>query len=198
MKSKIFVSILLAFAISTAAFAKGHHKHDKNNDNGSGGLDNTIVLIIRHAEKPDSGPGLAPAGIERANRYPDYFRNYTVDSVPMVPSALFAAAISKDSQRPVLTVTPLSHALGLPIDSQFKDTDSTGLAAELNSKPHGKCVLICWHHGEIPALITALGGDPGKVIPGSKWPGTVFNWVIQMRYDKDGNLQDIQRIEEPF
>ena len=199
MKSKMFVYGLLAFAISTTAFAKNHHKsHDNDTDNGSGGLDNTVVLVIRHAEKPDQGPELAPAGVLRANRYVDYFKNYTVDSVPMPPKSLFAAAISKDSQRPVLTITPLSHALGLPIDSRFKDSKSTDLAAELRGKPHGKCVLICWHHSEIPDLMRALGADPGQVIPGSKWPGSVFNWVIQLRYDQDGKLIDIKRIEEPF
>ena len=46
-----------------------------------------------------------------------------------------------------------------------------------NSKYVGKIVLICWHHGDIPALATALG-----IASPPKWPGTVFDLVWQITW----------------
>ena len=53
-------------------------------------------------------------------------------------------------------------------------------------------------YGEIPKLLKALGADTDLVIPKSGWPDDVFNWVIQLNYDSDGRLAQIQRIVEPF
>ena len=101
------------------------------------GLKNTIILVIRHAEKPDSGYELSPAGVARAQPYVNYFKNYTVDGQPLKIDAIFAAADSKNSHRPRLTVTPTAQALGLPIDSSVKDKDFQKLADELKAAPHG-------------------------------------------------------------
>src|SRR5450755_3891243 len=73
------------------------------------GLKDTVVLIIRHAEKPDAGPGLSPSGQQRAEAYKDYFQNFAVDSKAMRPDAIFAAKDSKASQRPRLTVEPFAQ-----------------------------------------------------------------------------------------
>ena len=43
-------------------------------------LQSSVVIIVRHAEKPDTGDGLAPAGDARANAYVDYFKHFTVNS----------------------------------------------------------------------------------------------------------------------
>src|ERR1700722_18983705 len=79
----------------------------------SDGLKNTVVLIIRHAEKPDSGNTLTPAGEERAKAYVKYFKDYTVEAKPVTLDYLFAAADSKGSMRPRLTLEPLSKATGM-------------------------------------------------------------------------------------
>lgn len=160
------------------------------------GLKNTVVLIIRHAEKPNNGFDLTPAGAERAEAYVHYFKNYTVDSKPVTVNYLFAAADSKGSHRPRLTLEPFSKATGMAIDLQFTNKQGRELADELRTKPHGGYVLICWHHGQIPELITALGADPKKLMPGGKWPDTVFGWVIQLRYDDEGQLADAKVIME--
>lgn len=162
----------------------------------SPGLKDTVVLLIRHAEKPDTGNYLTPAGEERAKAYINYFRSYAVDSKPITIDHLFAAADSKGSIRPRLTLTPLSKATGLAIDQRFAAKQFQELANELRAKPHGGHVVICWHHGDIPQLLEAMGADPKKLLPGGKWPDTVFGWVIQLRYDDNGQLADARRINE--
>jgi hypothetical protein len=154
----------------------------------SPGLTNTVILIIRHAEKPDSGNGLSPAGKQRAKAYVNYFKNFQVDSQPLKLDYLFATNDSKESHRPRLTLEPVGKALGLRIDDRFKEKQSSELARELQSKPPGKHILICWHHGEIPQLVRALGADPDQLLPHAKWPDDVFGWVVQLRYDADGRL----------
>lgn len=51
----------------------------------------TIILVIRHAEKPDSAqdPGLSPAGELHAQNYVKYFENYTVNGKKIQLDALF-------------------------------------------------------------------------------------------------------------
>jgi hypothetical protein len=181
----IFFSIL---AVPTIASAK--------HDHGDDGLADTTVLIIRHAEKPDSGPGLTPAGEARAQAYVGYFEHFSVDGQPMTPNALYAAADSKSSMRPRLTIEPLSQALGLPIDSQFADKQTKDIADALRTTAHGNRVLIAWHHGEIPKLIHDLGGDSASLIPGDKWPSDVFGWVVVLRYDHQGRLANAQVVHE--
>lgn len=162
----------------------------------SNGLANTIVLVIRHAEKPDKGNELTPAGEERARAYVHYFKNFTVDTKPVTVNYLFAAADSDGSHRPRLTLEPFSKATGMTIDQRFAAKQAQGLANELRAKPHGGCVLICWHHGQIPDLLQALGADPIKLLPKAKWPDNTFGWVIQLRYDAQGQLVEATRINE--
>jgi hypothetical protein len=189
----ILTCLCLAAGNGPSVSAKDH----KEKDNGKGLADAT-VLIIRHADKAESGDGLSPAGVVRANAYINYFENYQIDGAPIKLTALFAAADSKESDRPVLTLEPLSRAIGLPIDSKYKDKDYAKLADELEATSHGKDILICWHHGEIANLLRALGADPDQLIPGGKWPGDEYGWVMQLRFDKDGHVAEAKRVVEPF
>ena len=151
-------------------------------------LADAVILIVRHAEKPDSGSGLTPAGQQRAVAYIRYFRHYQIDAVNRLPDHLVASADSKNSRRPRLTVEPLSKALRLPIDDRFRDKDVASLADALETRSGGKTILICWHHKEIPELLQALGADPDTLLPHGRWPSDVYNWVIQLRYDLTGHL----------
>lgn len=183
MKSRLWLCLLL---LATApVFAKD-----------SPGLADTVVLIIRHAEKPASGDSLTPAGEARAKAYVHYFQNYLADGESFQVDHLFAAADSKGSKRPRLTLTPLSQATGLVIDQRFTDKQFQELANELRARPHGKHILICWHHGEIPGLLQALGATPEQLLPKGKWPSEVFGFVIQLRYDGKGQLVEAKCIKE--
>ncbi len=143
----------------------------------------TTVFIIRHAEKPgdaatdnpQDGIDLSTRGYERAGALAPYFPA-TFGKL----DALFAAQASKHSNRPVETITPLSTALGLAIDSSIADGDYATLATKILSDARygGKVLLVCWHHGNIPALAQSLGGQP----PQTPWPGDVFDRVWQIDY----------------
>jgi hypothetical protein len=45
-------------------------------------------------------------------------------------------------------------------------------------------------------LIGALGADAEKLVPNGKWPGKVYGWLIQLRYNEKGNLFASKRIKE--
>jgi hypothetical protein len=146
------------------------------------------ILIIRHAEKlTDGRQDLSETGYKRAALLPTLFEGSRAD-LP-VPQVLFATHVSKHSNRPVETITPLAAALKLPIDSTIMDDDYAALAKELLSgKYGGKVVLVAWHHGKIPQLATALGAQP----PYMPWPDEQFDRVWRIDY-KDGKatLRDL-------
>ncbi len=160
------------------------------------GLKHATVLIIRHAEKPDDGAGLAPAGETRAQAYITYFKNFQLHDEPVKLDAIFAAADSKNSHRPRSTVEPLAQALGLAVNAPYKDKEYAALVGELQAHHEGKNILICWHHGELPELLAALGADPNALLPGGRWPGDEYDWVIALRFDHDGHLKSAERIDE--
>jgi hypothetical protein len=165
---------------------------------------NTNVLMIRHGEKPDSGKGLAVAGQERAQAYIIYFQTYSLqpssNSSPIKLSYLFAAANSSSSDRPKLTIEPLSPAIKVPIDDKHKDTDYKKVADDIlqNSKYDKSNILICWHHEQILDLAAALGVDATKSPKGanwpSQWPEDEYGWLLQLCYDANGNIIDSQTV----
>ena len=162
------------------------------------GLKDAVVLVIRHAEKPETGKDLSAEGVQRANAYVHYFSTLQLDGKPLKLDALFATHDSKNSNRPRLTLEPLGKALNIPVDDTFKNKEPETLAHELESKSHGNNILICWHHEKIPDLLRALGADPGTLLPDGEWPGHVYGWVIELRYDHEGHLKpdECKRINE--
>jgi len=190
MKLKLLLCGLLSLVIPTAVFAEPTPATKYS------ALKNTVILVIRHAEKPAEGFGLTADGEARARAYPAYFKDLALDGQPLKPDYLFAAADSQGSHRPRLTLEPTSHALGLPIDTRFKSKDVHEITDEIHAKPHGRTILIAWHHGQIPDLLHALGVDTRQLVPNDKWPEKVFGWLIVLRYDSEGRLIDAQRINE--
>jgi hypothetical protein len=175
MSRRLFIAVVCGSALLAVA-------------NAQDGPKNGIVLVIRHAENGGKGRSLAPSGAQRAEAYKNYFLNFTVDSKGLEPNAIFAAKDSKQSHRPRLTVEPFAKAAKLKIDARFGNTQSSDLAADLRANQQGKVILICWRHGDIPALLRALGAKPKNFLPNGKWPDSVYDWVILLRYDQDGRL----------
>jgi hypothetical protein len=152
-----------------------------------------FILVMRHAEKSadPSDPNLTPAGEARAQelaRYiPDTFGG---------PDCIFAAAVSEHSARPYETVGPLSKRVGIPINSTIADQDYGFLANLLLSKADfvGKRIVVCWHHGNIPSLMHALGAAGGNYP--DPWDPAVFNLILKM--DHFGSSPAVTKISEPF
>ncbi len=95
------------------------------------------------------------------------------------PAFIFATKASNGSNRPVETITPLSAALNLTYDDKHSDSDYAKVASDIltHSQYAGKVVLVCWHHGNIPALATSLG-----VSNPPKWQGSVFDRVWSITF----------------
>jgi broad specificity phosphatase PhoE len=185
MRRCLFIAFLYGCALLVVADAQEGPK-------------NAVVLIIRHAEVADSGHGLSPRGEQRAEAYKDYFLNFTVDSKGRKPDEVLVARDSKQSHRPRLTVEPFAKTAKLSIDSRFGNKQPTDLAAELRANHQGKVILVCWHHGQIPALLRAMGAAPETLLPNGKWPKTVYDWVIMASFDENGRLipESTKRISE--
>ena len=152
----------------------------------SSGLSGSTVLIIRHAEKPMSGTGLTHAGQVRAFAYAKYFRNFHFSGAPLQIDTLVAASDTDNSDRPRLTLDPLSCATAMPVQQPFPSADVDGLARWLRVGPPRRTILIAWHHSEIGRLVAALGGDPRQVLPDGRWPSSVYDRVVVLQYDKAG------------
>ena len=144
------------------------------------------ILVIRHAEKPagDADPGLSPAGRKRADALPGLFTR--PDPFP-TPDFVIAAARSKHSNRSAETVAPLAKALKIEVNAEFGDDDFARLAAALLADPRygGKTVLVCWHHGNIPELLQALGVGPKP----RKVDDAVFDRVWVVTFDARGKAK---------
>ena len=177
------ILVLLSGALSQAAFA---------------GPKDATVLLIRHAEKSLDTKELTPAGEARAKAYVAYFQNYQVQGKPLKLTAVYCTTDSKKSHRTRATVEPVAAALGLKVDSHFENKDFASMAADLEAHHSGENVLVCWHHGHIPKLLQALGADPATLLPGGVWPEDKYDWLIELRYDADGKLQEARRVDEGF
>lgn len=177
------VSALLAGAMPHPALARDF-------------LAGCTILIIRHAEAPATGRGLAPEGERRARAYAHYFKPFTADGGSQEPELLIASTDSDNSERPRLTLEPLAQALGLPVDTSFANHQEKELAVFLSTKPHGRSILIAWHHHKLAKLIRALGGEPAAVLPDGQWPDTTYDWVVELKFDSKGVLASQRLIKE--
>jgi hypothetical protein len=174
MRIKVF-SLLLIFAASVSMHAQNY-------------MANNTILIVRHAEKPLAGSGLTPRGEARAQLYAKYFMPFKEGEIEIRVDSLYAGADSANSVRPRLTLEPLARASGLTLHHDIGTKDTAGFASYLRSTAHGSHPLISWRHGEIPELITALGGNPDTLFPEGKWPGEVFDWVVLLKTDGAGKV----------
>lgn len=159
------------------------------------------------SDEKDAGSSLSARGAARAAALPSLFlppamsrecvlehdshmgmtATYVAGKVPKgaarfpVPEFLFSTAPSSKSKRPRETITPLAAALALPVNHDYgeKKKDIDALAALLRTSHYaGKTILICWHHGTIPDLATALGATGA-----TPWSATVFDRVWVISYD---------------
>jgi broad specificity phosphatase PhoE len=164
---------------------------------------NLTIFIVRHAEKPAQGDDLNPEGAARAQAYVKYLQDQVkYDGQPIRWNFLFASAESNKSNRPFLTLQPLAEAMHLEISDQFKNKHFNDLVEEIRNNHGNKFdnanVLICWHHGEILALASALGAEASNLPRSAHWPKKwdhhAYGWLLKIYYTADGSL-DSQHTE---
>jgi hypothetical protein len=152
------------------------------------------ICIIRHAEKQlGGGPPLAVsidgspdpesltvAGWQRAGALISLFVGRPGASAPLpTPSRLFASELGphSHSRRPIETLVPLSHRLGVALDEPFLQDQLDQLVGVLRAcSGH---VLVAWEHKRIPLIANQLIGTSAGVP--QVWPDDRFDlvWVFE-------------------
>ena len=164
----------------------------------TGDVPGTLVMVIRHGEKPDgSHPGvdaqgneddssLTEIGWERANRLVDLFDPNPGPPRPGLgtPKAIYAAGENDDGEglRPRETVMPLVAHLGLTMNTDYGAGDEKKLVKEVSTLPGP--TLISWQHGGIPDIAKAFPSVTPK--PPSDWPDDRFDVVWTFTRTVDG------------
>lgn len=149
---------------------------------------NTLIMIIRHAEKPagsgasqgidiDGNPdahSLTVRGWTRAGALVPLFAGAGAGRGLVTPTSIYASGGDGGTgQRPRETVTPLAARLGLRLQTGYAKGAESQLMAAVAVRPGP--TLISWQHEEIPALVAALAGvDPA---PPAGWPDDRFDLV---------------------
>ena len=159
-----------------------------------------VIYLIRHGEKPgdaqvesaDDGIHLSAVGHSRAEALGQQKDRIFGLTGEQGVDYLFAASRSEHSMRCLETATPLSRALKLKLHRKWacEEYDKAAKALLGKRKYHGKTLIVCWHHGELPNLIHALGGSVEvKPMNGGKWDGLTFDRVIKLTFNGDGTVQ---------
>lgn len=157
-----------------------------------------LVMVIRHAEKPDSETdgvdargreddgSLTPTGWDRAHRLVDLFDPAQGTPRPGLarPAAIYAAGATDEGkgQRTRETVAPLADRLGVTTDTSFGKGDEEDLVEHVITRPGP--ALISWQHGEIPSIADAF--PSATPTPPSEWPDDRFDVVWTFTRTADG------------
>ena len=187
----------------------------KEHDDNPGRPNAPKIMLIRHAEKPPENP--PPHGIDVAGDHDKEaltvrgWQRAGALAVLMAPSAgplqnsalatpgfVFASRLDKHngSDRPQQTVAALVDKLGKAVRVNFEL--GIGEESELATRAMA-CegpVLICWAHGEIPAIVKglSLSKKTAARVP-AVWPDARFDlvWV----FDLDPISHDYRFSQQP-
>ena len=133
------LAFLLAFVVAPATLAAQS--------------DATVVYLVRHAERAEDGtndPPISAAGEARAELVAEMLRDAGITHVH-----------TTDYRRTRSTAAPTATSAGLEM-RLYDPRDLSGFARELQQTPGRHLVL--GHSNTTPALVEALGGDPGHPI----------------------------------
>jgi hypothetical protein len=158
----------------------------------------SLVMIIRHGEKPDgANPGvdadgneddssLTEVGWNRAHRLVDLFDPAQDAPRPGLarPEAIYAAGANDngEGQRTRETVEPLADKLGIPVDTSFGKGEEKALVKHAISQPGP--TLISWQHSGIPTIAEAFPSVTPN--PPSEWPDDRFDVIWTFTKTADG------------
>jgi hypothetical protein len=142
---------------------------------GQGGKtkNDLTIVIIRHGEKYAAGSNLNCKGLNRALHIPAVInKQFGRPLLIYVPTIKTGAVTSQD--RMLQTATPLAVTDSVAINSQFDETNTSGLAGYL--KTQNGLQLVVWEHTNIPKLGQALGLGKDSL----SWKGSDFDtiWIV--------------------
>ncbi|MCI5047751.1 MAG: histidine phosphatase family protein [Aquisalinus sp.] len=111
----------------------------------------TTVYLVRHAEKQaGANPSLTEAGETRADQLAERLADAELQYIH-----------STNYKRTLETAAPVAQELGLEVQL-YDPRDLPAFARQL--KEQGGRHLVVGHSNTTPALVSALGGDPGTPI----------------------------------
>lgn len=121
----------------------------------------TLVLVVRHAEKlvaaadaaPVEDPPLTAAGEARAAALAD-----------ALADARVAAIYSTPFRRTRATAAPLAARAGVEIISYAPDTPAIELAGRVLREHRGRTVLVVGHSNTVPDIVEAFSGTRVEAI----------------------------------
>jgi broad specificity phosphatase PhoE len=194
---------VLAVALSAVLAACAAGQQSKPAVVPSGGpsdtaVPGTVVMVIRHGEKPDgSQPGidaqgnedsssLTAVGWQRAERLADLFDPPSGEPRAGLarPAAIYAAGANDEGEgvRTRETVAPLAERLGIAVNTDYGKGDEEKLVEQVTAGSGP--VLICWQHGELPAIAEAF--PDVTPTPPKDWPANRFDVVWTFTKTADG------------
>ncbi len=135
----------------------------------------TVIYIVRHAEKQTADPGnanpeLNPEGLKRAHDL-----NLLLKKKPI------AAVFATNFKRTMQTGAPVAQRNGIPISS-YKADDFEGISKLILSDYRFKNTVVVGHSNTVSELIKAFGLEP----PVSKLDDADYDLIFTVRIDKDG------------
>lgn len=146
------------------------------------------ILLLRHAEKPPTGPELSEKGWQRARALTRVFHERSEILRFGPPAALYAMAPSTKgaSVRAIQTLQFVAQDLKLPIIANVVRDDFETMLDEIRTTPayDGKMVVICWEHDVLEDIAQSLG-----VAPKPKYPGKIFDRLWRVSFNPSGDAE---------
>jgi hypothetical protein len=196
------LAVAAAVVITAGVAACGNPTPGGNGGHAATVPNGTLVMIIRHGEKPGEKktgdlPGIDETGAEDDNsltqvgwdRARGLVNVFAPDSGQprqglARPVAIFSAGANEEGEgkRTRETIAPLAKKLGIQPDTSFGKGEEQQLVEKVTSQPGP--TLICWQHGEIPAIAEAFGDV--SPTPPSKWPDSVYDVIWTLTKTSDG------------
>jgi phosphohistidine phosphatase SixA len=137
----------------------------------------TVIALVRHAEKAQddtNDPPLTEAGQARAECLADVLE-------PLQPNLLWATPF----QRTRDTLKPLADRTARSVEV-LPALEIDRWADQLRGLPAGSKVVVSAHSNTIPAIVSALGGEPGPLDDSGNIPHEEYDRMLWVVLDASG------------
>lgn len=161
------------------------------------------ILLLRHAEKPESGPELSDRGWERAKALTRFLRERVEFLNGGRPAKLIAMAPAdmSSSIRAIQTLRYVSSEFGITIESEYSRYEFAEMLGDVMRDPalNGKLVIICWERKQLADIANKLGVAPEPVYPKDRYDRA---WLVESPGTNRVSFRDLpQRLlsgDSPF